>query len=74
MMVCQSLDIMSQLLQAELGLPFAVRMVKDMHQLPDNMAEAVHQTLILAFQLCDGLLVLNREMAGLFEEAPAQCP
>jgi hypothetical protein len=27
-------------------------MVKDMHQLPDNMAEALHKTLIFAFQLC----------------------
>ena len=36
MMVFQSLDILSQLLQSELGLRFAVRMVKDIHQLPDN--------------------------------------
>jgi hypothetical protein len=44
MMVFQSVDILSQLLQSELGVRFAVRMVKDMHQLPDHMAEAVHKT------------------------------
>jgi len=31
-------------LQSALGLRFAVRMVKDMHQLPDNIAEAVHKS------------------------------
>jgi hypothetical protein len=36
MMVFQSVDILSQLLQSELGVRFAVRMVKDMHQLPDT--------------------------------------
>ena len=60
MMVFQSVDILSQLLQSELGLRFAVRMVKDIHQLPDNTAEAMHKTLILAFQLCNGLLFLHR--------------
>ena len=57
--VFQSVDILSQLLQSELGVRFAMRMVKDIHQLPDNIAEAVHKTLLLAFQLCHGLLVLN---------------
>ena len=60
MMVFHSLDILSQLLQSERGLRFAVGMVKDMHQLPDNIAEAVHKTLILAFQFCKSLLVLHR--------------
>jgi len=59
MMVFQSVDILSQLVQSELGVRFAVRMVKDMHQLPDTSAEAVHKTLLLACQLCHGLLVLN---------------
>jgi hypothetical protein len=40
MMVFQSVDSLSQLLQSELGVRFAVRMVKEMHQLPDNIAKA----------------------------------
>ena len=43
LMVWQRLDILPQLLQSELRLRFAVRMVKDIHQLPDNIAEAVHK-------------------------------
>ena len=43
-----------------LRLGFAVRMVKDIHQLPDNIAEAVHKPRILAFQLCNSLLFLRR--------------
>jgi len=54
------MDILSQLVQAELGLRFAVRMVKDIYQLPDNSAEALHKTRILSFQLCNGLLFLQR--------------
>ena len=68
------MDILSQLVQSPLGLGFTVRMVKDMHQLPDQTAETVHTTLIFAFQLCNGLLVLSRSIAGLLEEAPAQFP
>ena len=60
MMVSHSVDIVPQLLQSELGVRFAVRMVKDIHQLPDNTAEAMHKPLILAFQLCNGLFVLHR--------------
>ena len=41
LMVCQRLDILPQLLQSELRLRSAVRMVKDIHRLPDNIAEAV---------------------------------
>jgi len=40
MMVFQSVDILSKLFQSELSLRLTVRMVKDMHQLPDNIAEA----------------------------------
>jgi hypothetical protein len=65
MLVCQRVDILPQLVQSELGVRFAVRMVKDSHQLPDNMAEAVHKTRILAFQGCKSLLVLSSEIAGL---------
>jgi hypothetical protein len=53
MTVFKNRDILSQLVQSELGLRFAVRMVKDIHQLPDNIAEALHKTRILSFQLCN---------------------
>jgi len=36
MMVFQSVDILSELFQSELRLRLTVRMVKDIHQLPDN--------------------------------------
>ena len=74
MTVCKNMDILSQLVQSELGLRFAVRMVKDMHQLPDNIAEALHKTLIFAFQLCQSLLLFHRYIAGLLQEAPTQLP
>ena len=74
MTVFKNMDILSQLVQAELGLRFAVRMVKDMHQLPDNTAEAVHKTFILAFQCSNGLLFLHRYIAGLLEETPTPGP
>jgi hypothetical protein len=60
MTVFKNLDILSQLVQSELGLRFTVRMVKDIHQLPDNMAEALHKTLIFACQLCQSLLLFHR--------------
>jgi len=60
MTVFKHMDILSQLVQSELGLCFAVRMVKDIHQLPDNIAEALHKTLIFAFQLCQSLLLFPR--------------
>ena len=60
LMVCQHLDILPQLLQLELRLRFAVRMVKDIHQLPDNIAKAVHKARIRAFQGCNSLLLLCR--------------
>ena len=46
--------------QSELGLRFAVRMVKDIHQLPDNIAEAVHKSRIRMCQFCQSLLFLCR--------------
>ena len=54
MLVTQRLDILSQLLQSKLGMRFTVRMVKDIHQLPDNMAEAVHKTFICTFYRLSG--------------------
>ena len=60
MTVFKNLDILSQLVQAELGLRVTVRMVKDIHQLPDNIAEARHKTRIFACQLCQSLLLFYR--------------
>ena len=74
MLVCQRVDILPQLLQSELRVRFAVRMVKDMHQLPANRAKAVHKSRLLAFQGCQRLLLLRREIAGLLEEAPTPSP
>ena len=74
MTVCKHMDILSQLVQSELGLRFAVRMVKDMHPLPDTIAEALHKTLIVAFQLCQSLLLFHISIAGLLQEAPTQLP
>src|SRR5712691_10428890 len=74
MRVFQSLDSLAQLLQSERGVRCAVRMVNNMHQLPDHSTEAVHKPLILAFQFCKSLLVLHRQIAGLLEAAPTQLP
>jgi len=74
MTVFKHRDILSQLVQSELGVRFAVRMVKDMHQLSDHSAEALHKTLIFAFQLCQSLLLFHRYIAGLLQEAPTQLP
>jgi len=60
MRVAQSLDILSQLLQSELGMRFTVCMVEDIHQLSDDASEAVHKTCIFAFQVRNGLLFLPR--------------
>ena len=60
MWVFHCVDILAQLLQSELGLRFTMCMVKDIHQLPDNTAEAVHKPLIRAFQSGNRLLFLHR--------------
>jgi hypothetical protein len=52
MMIFKRLDILAQLVQSELRLRFAVRMVEDIHQLSDDAAEAVHKPGIAAFQCC----------------------
>ena len=46
--VAQSLAILAPLWQPELGMRFTGRMVKDIHQLPDNSAAAVHKTFLCA--------------------------
>ena len=45
--IIQRVDILSQLFESQLRLGFAVRVVKDMHQLPDNIAEAMHKPGVL---------------------------
>jgi hypothetical protein len=60
MLVCHRVDILAQLLQSELGVRFAMGMVKDIHELPENTAAAVHKTCLLAFPRCNGLLFLHR--------------
>src|SRR6266446_9539967 len=60
MIVVNRVDLLTQLFEFDLRLSFTVRMVEDIDQLPDNTAEAVDKTLILAFQLCNGLLFLQR--------------
>jgi hypothetical protein len=61
MTVFKNMDILSQLVQSELRLRFAVCMVKDIPQLPNNMAKAVHKAHILAFQGYQSLLLLCTE-------------
>src|SRR5919199_623169 len=72
--VGKHLDILSQLVQSELGWRFAGRLVKAMHQLLDTLAAARHKTLSCACQLCQSLRLFHRESAGLLPEAPTQHP
>ena len=55
--VFKSIDVLSQLLQSAPSLGFTVRMVEDMHQLSDEVSEALHKPGILAFQLGNRLLL-----------------
>jgi hypothetical protein len=73
-LVFQRVAILSQLFESQLRLGCAVRIVKDMHQLPDHRAEAGYKAGVLAFQGGHGLLFLYRYMAWLLEEAPTQLP
>jgi len=58
--IFKSADVLSQLFQSDPSLGFTVRMVKDMHQLSDNVSEALHKPCILSFQLGKRLLFLTR--------------
>src|SRR4029453_9486593 len=49
-------------------------MVEEIHQLPDNAAEAGHKTFIFIFQGSNSRLFLHRYIAGLLEAAPTQGP
>src|SRR5215470_8526655 len=74
MSVFKHRDSLSSLVPAALGWRCAGRMGKAMHPLLHNMAEALHQTRIFAFQLCQRLLLFHRYIAGLLQEAPTQLP
>jgi len=74
MTVCKPRDSLSPLWQAALGVRCAVRLGKELPQRPDQMAEAVPTSRLLAFQCCSSWLRLCRAMAGLLEEAPTPCP
>ena len=58
--VFKSVDVLSQLFQSDPSLGFTVRMVEDIHQLPDNTAEALYKTVIFSFQCGNSLLFLRR--------------
>jgi hypothetical protein len=47
MLIVNRFDIRSQLLQSALRLRFAVGVVEDIHQLPDNASEAMDKPFIL---------------------------
>jgi hypothetical protein len=55
-----TLDVLSQLFQSDPCLGFTVRMVEDIHQLSDDVSEALHKPCILSFQLGNRLLFLTR--------------
>src|SRR6266567_5080713 len=74
MIVVNRAALLAQLFECDLRLGFAVRMVEDMHQLPDHTAEALYKTLILSFQLCTGLLFLQRYIGRFLEESPTHFP
>src|SRR6266705_2383085 len=47
--VFKSADALSQLFQSEPHLGFTVRMIEDIHQLSDDVSEALHKPCILSF-------------------------
>ena len=55
MLVLSCLDIPSQLFQSEFRLGFTVAMVENIHQLSNDVSEALYKTLICFFQLLDRL-------------------
>src|SRR5438128_1807661 len=72
--VFKSIDVLSQLLQSAPSLGFTVRMVEEMHQLSDEVSDALHKPGILAFQLGNRLLFLTRYIGWLLAEAPTPLP
>jgi hypothetical protein len=72
--VLKSHDVLSQLFQSDPRLGFTVRMVEDIHELSNDVSEALHKPCILSFQRGNSLLFLQREIGWLLEEAPTQFP
>jgi hypothetical protein len=58
--IFKSVDVLSQLFQSDPSLGFTVRMVEDIHQLSDDVSEAMHKPCILSCQLGKSLLFLTR--------------
>src|SRR5207245_11566181 len=58
--VFKSVDVLSQLFQSDPSLGFTVSMVEDIHQLSDDVLEAMHKPCILSFCLGNRLLFLTR--------------
>src|SRR6266446_8335358 len=69
-LVFKSVDVLSQLFQSDPGLGFTVRMVEDIHELSNDVSEALYKSCILSFQRGNSLLFLQREIGWLLEEAP----
>ncbi len=74
MSIVHCVDLLAQLFQFDLRLGFAVRMVEDIDQLPENTAEAVDKTLIVSFQRGNRLLFLRRHIGGFLQEYPTPLP
>jgi hypothetical protein len=62
----------SQLFQSDPRLGFTVRMVEDIHQLSDDVSEALPKPCIFSCQLGKNLLFLPRYIGRLLEEAPIE--
>ena len=58
-LVLSRLDSCAQLFESEFRLGFTVRMIEDIHELPHDVAEAFHKTLIGFFQFVNGLPFLS---------------
>src|SRR5215471_6885108 len=68
-LVFKRVDVLSQLFQSEPSLGFTMRMVEDIHELSNDVSEALHKPGVLAFQRGKRLLFLQREIGWLLEEA-----
>ena len=74
MLVGNRSDSLAQLVQSDIGLGCTVCRVEARPQLPAKAAEPVAKPLIHFFQLCHGLRLLRRDMAGVLEKAPTPRP
>jgi hypothetical protein len=72
--VFKRVDVLSQWFQSDPSLGFTVRMVEEIHQLSNDLSEALHQLSILPCQLGNRLFFLTRYIGGLLEKAPTPFP